>query len=57
MRRIVSGFEFTSAERILLCQLVYKAMKTMEDENGSIDHLSKTERNDYYLLQEIYNVL
>lgn len=57
MKRIISGFELTSAERLLLCKIVYNTMKQMEDKDGSVDHLTKSELFDYQLLKGIYKVL
>ena len=57
MKRIISGFELTSAERLLLCKIVYNTMKQMEDKDGSVDHLTKSELFDYQLLEGIYKVL
>lgn len=57
MKKIPMVYEFDSAERYIICQLAYEAMKKMEDENGEIEHLTVTQKKIYDVLHGIYQTI
>ena len=57
MNKVQDCYQINSAERNIICELVYEAMKKMEDNDGNISHLTVVQRRKYELLKCIYQAL
>ena len=53
----IHGYTFSQYERLILLDSIKHSMRSMEDEDGKIDHLSRSEKEKYQTYLELYRGL
>lgn len=54
MNRFNSAYTFTGEEKNIIRRALIELMKSMEDENGEVDHLSPYKKEEYSKINELY---
>lgn len=54
MNRYNSAYTFTGEEKNIIRRALIELMKSMEDENGEVDHLSPYKKEEYSKINELY---